>query len=128
MAKWTSREATDELNSHGMALLNQARAWLEKHEPEYLASSPQAVTAAAMQALANAEADRMADAEPGTSGQCWVDALAHQVALLLLQQNRPPAEAYRDFSSFVGLKMRELVDDGASEHMVGAGLETKGAG
>lgn len=127
-AKFSTAEKTAELNAHEETLLAAAQAWLEKHEPDHLQVNPLATISAALQALGNAEALRQEALPLGHRGVGWVNALAHSVALICLQQNRAPHLVFDDFSLMVQAKAEELMADGVENHMVGAALKTQGEG
>ena len=127
-SKFANRAETAKLTAEGAVLLEAARQWLAETEPEYFAKYPQAVPHTAMTALANAEAARVASLPAQTRGHGWVNALAHAVAILVLQQDRPAELVYVEFGKLVGAKVQELMLDGVSDHMVGASLETQGRG
>lgn len=82
MRSFSGADATAELTVAGKTMLDEAHAWLLRHEAGLLAhNGPGQIMDTALQGLANAEAARA-----GGDGLPLVRALAHQVAILMTQQ------------------------------------------
>lgn len=124
MTNWSDPATTAKLSAHGVTLQEAAKAWLEEHHPEFLASEAHAIPGAALQALANAEAQRVQGTK--NAGGAWANALAHQVAILCMQQSGTISDAFEDFEALVAAKVDQLLADGAANKMVGGSLPTAG--
>lgn len=113
---FSSREATDELEAAGAALLETADAWLKVHEPAFYAMrGPRQQVDSAMQAILAAEATRS-----GGDGRAGVAALAHAVGLVLVQQADIKL-AWQSFSKAVEAHVIELRQDTAAAKAASAG-------